>query len=176
MNSITIKTERLVLRPLSLADLETTHAYAGDVDNTQYMLNLPNAEKIYTEKFLRIADAEWKKEMQSRFEFAVTLGGEHIGAISLSLENGRTVGSIGWIINKCYQNNGYATEAAMALIKYVFKTLGVKKIISICDQRNKASERIMQKIGMMLEDDTGTRTYKSTGETAPEYKYSISKI
>ena len=39
-----IRTERLVLRPLGVKYLQTTHIYASDYENTKYMVNLPNAD------------------------------------------------------------------------------------------------------------------------------------
>lgn len=39
---IEITTQRLVLRPLGTEYLETVHAYASDIENTRYMMRLPN--------------------------------------------------------------------------------------------------------------------------------------
>lgn len=36
--SFVLKTERLVLRPLDIEDLDTVHEYASDVENTKYMI------------------------------------------------------------------------------------------------------------------------------------------
>ena len=47
-----IYTDRLMLRPFTLNDLESTHLYAGDIDNSKYMIYLPNETKEQTEKFL----------------------------------------------------------------------------------------------------------------------------
>ncbi len=48
-----IKTERLILRPLERNDLDTTHEYAGDVENTKYMIHLPNNTIKETEQFYK---------------------------------------------------------------------------------------------------------------------------
>lgn len=37
---IELRTPRLLLRPLSLQDIDTTHLYASSVENTKYMLFL----------------------------------------------------------------------------------------------------------------------------------------
>ena len=168
-----IKTERLVLRPLALSDLKTTHEYASDTETTKYMVYLPNRTLQETESFLRSAAEEWAKAIPQFCEFAITLGGTHIGAVSISLsENGQT-GELGWIINKKYQGNGYATEAAKAITKYAINTLQVKRIIAHCDYRNAASYRVMQKLGMRLESDTGTRRNKGADEDVQDLKYSM---
>ena len=55
---------------------------------------------------------------------------------------------IGWRIRREFWNQGYATEGAMACLKYGFEEQKFDKILSFCPKVNKASERIMQKIGM----------------------------
>lgn len=49
-----IKTDRLVLRPLSTNDLYTTHKYSSDVENTRYMINLPNKNKASEKLMVKI--------------------------------------------------------------------------------------------------------------------------
>lgn len=53
-----IKTDRLLLRPLSTDDLESVHLYASDPDNTRLMLRLPNDTKQETARFLSDVAAE----------------------------------------------------------------------------------------------------------------------
>lgn len=47
-----LKTERLLLRPMRLTDLEDVHEYASDKDNARYMFFLPNDTVTDTEAFL----------------------------------------------------------------------------------------------------------------------------
>ena len=71
---VELKTQRLLLRPLELADLEAVHAYASDRENTRFMLFLPNDTLEETAAFLKDAEADWAGEMPQAFEFAVVLG------------------------------------------------------------------------------------------------------
>ena len=94
----------------------------------------------------------------------------------IDLENcGDGTFEIGWIVNKKYRGLGIASEAASALVDYGFKELGAKKIIAHCDSKNKASEKVMVKIGMKLKDDKGTRIYPKTGVVSGEYLYELEK-
>ena len=81
-----LRTERLVLRPLCAQDLETCDQYALDADNCRYMLFLPNQTSEETLAFLKSCEAEWDREVMEAFEFAITLEGRHIGAVSLFRE------------------------------------------------------------------------------------------
>lgn len=97
-----IKTSRLLLRPLSINDLDSVHIYASDNDNTKFMFWLPNDTKEETAQFLLKVTDEWRKESPSFYEFAITLNNEQIGAISITLNEEKNVGEFGWIINKQY--------------------------------------------------------------------------
>lgn len=170
---ITIKTDRLLLRPLCLNDLKTVHEYASDFENTRYMLFLPNGTIQETENFLFSVEQEWKQEYPSFFEFAIELNNIQIGAISISLDKIKGQGEIGWILNKKYWNHGYVTEAATAILYFAKNQLRLKKVIAQCDWRNIASSKVMEKIGMKLIDDTGIRLYIKREETARELTYMI---
>ncbi len=168
-----IKTDRLVLRPLDISDLETVHTYASDEENTTYMFRLPNYTIEETAQFLTDTTKEWKKDNPDFYEFAIVLNGLQIGAISIYLDDTRKVGELGWIINKKYWKKGIATEAAFAIKDFAINTLKVTKIIANCDYRNVGSYSLMKKIGLKLENDNGVRTYTKNNETAKELTYSL---
>jgi RimJ/RimL family protein N-acetyltransferase len=54
---------------------------------------------------------------------------------------------IGWRIRKKFWNQGYSTEGASKCLEYA-KKLGINEVLSLASSANKASIRIMQKIGM----------------------------
>ena len=168
-----IKTNRLLLRPLSLNDLESVHVYASDKENTMFMYWLPNDTKEETSQFLSKVTDEWKKESPNFYEFAIVINGEQIGAVSVTLNEQKDVGELGWIINKQYWKNGYAAEAAFAIKEFAIKELKVLKLTANCDYRNRDSYKLMEKIGLTLENDSETRTYPKSGETVKELTYSL---
>ena len=55
-----------------------------------------------------------------------------------------------WAIDPLHQGQGYATEAARALIDHAFQTLRLKRILATTDYSNVASQRVMQKLGMKI--------------------------
>lgn len=168
-----LQTGRLTLRPLTLSDLDTVHVYASDPELTRYMIYLPNETREETRAFLTQVSEEWQKENPSFFEFAIVLDGTQIGAVSIYLNEDRTEGELGWILIRDYHKKGYATEAALAVKEFVVHRLQVKKLIAHCDCKNRPSCRLMEKLGLTLEDDTGTRIYPKTGQTARELMYSL---
>lgn len=139
--NIILKTKRLVLKPLNTNYLESTHAYASDIETTKFMLNLPNDTIEETESFSLEVENEWLKDKPTYYEFAILLNNIHIGAISIHLNANYTVGELGWILNKNYHKNGYALEAALCIKEYAKSNLKLKSICAHCDYKNKNSAK-----------------------------------
>lgn len=171
---IEIKTDRLVLRPLSTNDLHTTHEYAGDIENTKYALMLPNKSLAETAHYLSWAASEWEKAPQTAFEFAITLEGHHIGAVSVRLDRQTRTAVLGWILHKAHWHRGYATEAALAVKQFAIHTLGAKTLMAHCDHKNIDSIRLMKQIGLQLDPTKeGTRQYPDSRGVSGESIYTM---
>lgn len=169
----TIVTERLVIKPVAVSDTEEIHKYAGDKE-IDMMLFLPNDNIEQTIEFTKNAVREWAKENPSVREFVMLYNGKIIGGIDLETVD-ESAYEIGWVISKDHRNNGFVTEAGKALVGYAFEVLLAKRVIAHCDVRNKASEKVMQKLGRTLADNSGTRFYEKTGVTAGELMYCIDR-
>ncbi len=170
-NGIEIKTKRLQLKPLGLCYLNTVNAYAMDTENTRYMCYLPNKTVEETMEFLKNVENEWQKEEQKSFEFAILYEGQHVGAVSLYVENG--VGELGWIVNKAYWRNGFASEAAEAVINYFVENRNVKHFMAHCDTENTASYKVMEKLGMVRTGEWGGRRNRFAVQESREYRYEL---
>lgn len=171
MDYFEIKTERLVLKPLGMKYLNSTSTYAMDYENTKLMCNLPDETIDEVEEFLTNAENEWKKEKPQFLEFAIIYNGEHIGAVSVYFEN--DTGELGWIINKNYWRNGFAYEAAKALVDYTKTEMNVIHFLAHCDTENIASYRVMEKLGMNRTGEWGGRRNKSALKDSAEYQYEL---
>jgi len=55
-----------------------------------------------------------------------------------------------WVIDPHHQRQGYATEAAQAMIEHAFKQLQLKRLIATTEYSNVASQGVMQKLGMKI--------------------------
>lgn len=55
-----------------------------------------------------------------------------------------------------YQNQGYMTEAARALIAWALRQDGVSTLIAETDKPNKASQRVLEKLGARIYQETET--------------------
>ena len=83
--------------------------------------------------------------------------GEPIGQITIQPNEeypyNPEIRDIGWFINPKYQGQGYATEAAIEVLKFMFYEIKIEKIITTVVINNTASWHILEKLG-----------FKRTGE------------
>ncbi len=165
--------EKITLEPLGLKHLETVHEYASDIENARYMVHLPNETIDETRAFLERVSYEWTKEEPSGYEFAVLLGGVHIGAVCAYLNEERTEAEIGWIINKKYWRKGYAFEAAKLLVDLCKKELNIHKFTAVCDTENVVSYRVMEKLGMKRVCVRDGRKNRASEKLSKEYQYEM---
>ncbi|MBC8065326.1 MAG: GNAT family N-acetyltransferase, partial [Chlorobia bacterium] len=70
---------------------------------------------------------------------------------------------IGWHLARDSWGQGFGTECGLGVMKYGFERLGVDQLHAIAYPENKASLRIMQKIGMEYRGSTD-RYYGVTAE------------
>ena len=168
-----IRTPRLVLKPMSMACLASTHAYASDLENTKYMMWLPNDTLEETAQFIRDAEAEWQKAAPAYWELAIFLGDAHIGAVSLYRQDAPDTAELGWILHRAHWGQGYAAEAARGLIDYAAKHWGIRRFIAHCDGENTGSRRVMEKLGMRFAGSAGGRKNRASDEERTELTYAL---
>lgn len=89
--------------------------------------------------------------------------GDVIGNCGLETDEieGQTVVGIGFDFKRAYWRNGYATEAALAILRYGFTQLDFDAISGWIDPENVPSQRVAEKIGMAMERYVmrGTKKY-----------------
>ncbi len=79
----------------------------------------------------------------------------------------------GYALNRRFWGQGYMTEAARAIFAYEFTVLGTRRIFAECETPNTASERVMQKSGMIYEGTFYNADFE--GNWAMRHRYAISK-
>jgi len=143
-------TKHLRLREFTLADLNTTHGYAGDLECVEFMLWGPNTQEE-TMRFLLDVIENQKVIPRRKYDFAlIDEQGRHIGGCGIYLDETFKKAEVGWILRKEEWGKGYGSEAARELIKFGFEVLGLDEITATCDARNRGSAKVMEKCGMML--------------------------
>lgn len=173
---IILETKRLLLRDYKVEDWERVHIYGSDPDFSKYEFWGPNTLED-TKYFIADMVRQSHSDPRFKFDFAVCLrdSGLLIGGCGLRRETELSqVANLGWAINPEFQNKGYATEAAKALIDMGFQKLNLAVIYATCDTRNAASYRVMEKLGMKrVGFIKGTKEMK--GHIRDSFRYEICK-
>jgi RimJ/RimL family protein N-acetyltransferase len=81
-------------------------------------------------------------------------------------------GMIGWTLGKAYEGNGYGTEAASALLDYLFLTVGFHRAYALTSPKNRKSRRLMERLGMRREAHFRKNCFVD-GTWGDEYVYAI---
>lgn len=148
----TLQTERLILRPFVADDAAAVTALVSPREIALNTLSIPHPyDRSMAEAWLGTLDGAF--ERGESLTLAVTLreGATLIGCIGLSLNRMHHRAELGYWTGMDYWRQGYCTEAAAAVVRHAFETLGLHRVFAHHMSRNPASGRVMQKIGMRHE-------------------------
>jgi RimJ/RimL family protein N-acetyltransferase len=171
----TIETERLILRPIEAGDWRAIHRYASRPEVVRYLPHEPFTEEDASAFALRWSEqARLQGDDWPEMLVAVRKAdGRLIGHLPFEVFNAKyRTREIGWVFDPEVHGQGYATEAARAVLRLAFGELGLHRVIATCDPRNEASYRVMEKLGMRREAHF-VRDVQIRGEWADEYFYAI---
>ena len=161
MTQPTLETPRLQLRPFRESDIPEIVRLLQDRDIQRTTLNIPYP---YTEKDARdwLAFQREERAKGTGYTFAIVRkeDGQLVGAIDIRPNKRHRKAEIGYWIGKPYWGQGYATEAARAIVDFGFQTLGLNRIYATHFAENPASGRVMQKVGMTYEGLMRQATFK----------------
>jgi ribosomal-protein-alanine N-acetyltransferase len=150
-----------MLRPYEEADLPSLVRLAGAREVAATTLRIPHP---YTEQnareYLAICNAESAAGPVTRFAITLRNSGEFCGGIGLRLDDTHQRAELGYWLGVPYWGQGYATEAARAMLDYGFNTLGLYRIYASHFAGNTASGRVLLKIGMKYEGSLRGHIYK----------------
>ena len=152
--SAPIETERLVLRPFVMDDLDAVLPMQSDESVTRYLYWGPRTEEEARAALGLNASRTTLREDGDVLSLAVVLreGGELVGDVVLFLRSvEHRQGEIGFIFDPRHHGNGYATEASRVLLRIGFEDLGLHRISGRLDARNAASARVLERLGMRRE-------------------------
>ncbi|SMC29822.1 Protein N-acetyltransferase, RimJ/RimL family [Andreprevotia lacus DSM 23236] len=147
-----LATPRLTLNAFTPADGPRVEHLAGAFEIADTTLSIPHPYPAgaAVEWIAGHADA-WAGQRQLCLAIRLRDSGELIGACGYpQLQMGHQA-EIGFWIGAPYWGQGYATEAAQALVDHAFATLDLRRVHAWHLARNPASGRVQQKIGLQPE-------------------------
>ena len=141
-----IETERLILRPLTVADAGDVFEWVGDPVVNRYMPYPVYTSLEPVRKWIESIDVD---HLEFGFELRDT--GKVIGAGSVGWNPEADAFELGYNLNRAYWNQGYATEASRAMIDWARRTYGARDFCASHATANAASGKVILKCGFQFE-------------------------
>jgi RimJ/RimL family protein N-acetyltransferase len=147
-----LSTERLRLRPFVPADAADVRRLAGAREIAETTRSIPHPyEEGMAEAWIATHASQHEEDRALTLAIERRGGGGLIGAAGLRLEREDRGAELGYWVAVGEWGRGYGTEAARAVVDFGFESLGLHRIWASHFERNPASGRIMEKLGMTPE-------------------------
>lgn len=176
MNPLYIKSSRLIVRHLTLTDLEDFVVYRSNPEVTKYqgfdVMDIEQAKDFITENALKSFDkaGEW---VQYAIENKET--GKLIGDCAIKLDQYDTrIAEIGITISHLEQRKGFAKETMLGILSFLFDEIKIHRVVEIVDAENTASIYLLKSIGFKQEGHFIENIFFK-GKWGSEYQYAMLK-
>ena len=149
-----IRTERLLLRPLTIADGSRILAYRSRPDVYRYLPGEPLTLEGVADRLAGVWSATALTDEDEALGLGVELAetGDLVGDVVLFWRSREHLGGeIGWVFDPEFGGRGYATEAAREMLRLGFAELGLHRIVARVDERNTPSANVARRLGMRQE-------------------------
>ncbi len=169
-----VQTPRLSIRPAVAADAAAMYAYRGQQDVAHWLTTWPRDA------------SQWERHLATRLgsQLVVERDGVLIGDLQLDIldpwsqhevrdEAAGTLAEIGYVFDPAYAGQGLATEAGQALLRIAFDGVGVRRVIAQCFAVNEPSWRLMERLGMRLEQRSAKAELHRSGEWLDAMTYAL---
>jgi len=167
-----LETERLTLREMRQSDYS---ALCKILQNEEVMVAYEGA--FTDEEVQQWLDRQLKRYQEDGFGlWAVILKetNEMIGQCGLTMQDceEKQILEIGYLLQKAYWHQGYASEAAIACKEYAFEKLNAEEVFSMIRDTNIASQNVAIRNGMTVVDQF-MKHYR--GVDMPHLLYSVKR-
>lgn len=147
-----IETAQLLLRPLSPGDAADVQRLAGDPAVAATTRNIPHPYPDgAAEAFIAHTREQAERGLAYTFAMVERASAQLVGCVGLRLEPPDRRAELGYWVGVPHWGRGFATEGAVAALRFAFGPLGLNRVFATALTRNPASARVMQKAGLRYE-------------------------
>ncbi len=149
---IELTTERLKLRKPKSDDEESLFDIYSDKEVMRYWSSLPFATLSQASDMISNAKKWWETGDSICFAIKESSSNLIIGTVSLfNFHEESKRAEVGYILGRSHWGYGFMTEALTKIIDYSFFDLGLNRLEADIDPDNKASAKLLKKLGFSLE-------------------------
>mgnify|MGYP000931459739 CR=1 FL=1 len=155
-----IRTERLLLRKLTMRDAADIYAYSCDPEVARHVLWDAHASLAESKGYLRYMLRKYRLGEPSSWGIEHLESGRIIGTIGyMWYQRENSAVEVGYSLSRRYWNQGLMTEALAAVLDHSFHTLRLHRVEAQHETANPASGAVMIKSGMTKEGVLRGRLY-----------------
>ena len=148
-----LATDRLHIRLMTVDDAPRVAAYRNDPDVAHYQdWPLPYTVEMFLERFAARGEVSIAQHLTLGTNLVIEVGGRPVGDVYIRVDDG--LAEVGWTLVPDARGQGYATEAAAAMMQLLFSELGAHRVEASLHPDNVASARVCEAIGMTFELNT----------------------
>ena len=152
LSTPTLHTSRLLLRPFTEADTDAIFALHSDATIMRYWDAPPYTDYEQAKRFIAACSRMEQEGKGVRLAIERSDDSTFIGWSGFfNWDPEYRSAGIGYCLNDTAWGQGYATEAANAVLEWAFDTLDLNRVQSEADTRNRASARVLEKLGFVHE-------------------------
>jgi ribosomal-protein-alanine N-acetyltransferase len=147
-----LETPRLRMRPYRPDDFENFYLLGSDPDVMRYISNgVPRTREEAAGVFPKLVD-HWNEHGFGVWVLEDRATGQYLGRCGLRfLPEGTGEIELLYTLMRHAWGRGIGTEAARESLRFAFDVLKLRRVIAIAEPANRASWRIMEKLGMKRE-------------------------
>jgi ribosomal-protein-alanine N-acetyltransferase len=146
----TLRTPRLVLRPIALEDAQPIFdGYARDREVTRYLTWRPHRSRAETEAYIAQCLATPPQVVRT-YVLVDHQNRQVFGAFDLRRPNAHRV-AFGYVLARVAWGQGLMTEVLTEAVRWALTQPSIFRIGAVCDAENLASARVMEKAGLIRE-------------------------
>jgi len=165
-------TARLVLRPFAVDDAVRVATLSRSRRVAHYLVHPPPSPAVEARHWIGGHAARWADGRSVTLAVTARRGGAVMGAVNLLINQRHGHAELGYWLGPTYWGRGFATEAAAALVAWAFPALRLERVYAQYLDDNRASGRVLEKIGMLRE---GVRRHhvKKDGRYLDAHQYGL---
>lgn len=168
-NTPLLQTPRLSLRPFKEGDAPAIYRWCSSEKVTKYLFWLPHRDPGVSERLLKV----WLRKRRN-YSWGLEENGDLFGEIEVIKDLPSGGFEIGYISREDKWNQGYMSEALIAVLAFLFGKGGYSYCYAETDKGNLASRALLEKRGFQVQKEEG-RFIGKTGKNIIVIEYLLKK-
>jgi [ribosomal protein S5]-alanine N-acetyltransferase len=147
-----LSTERMVLREITEDDVEAVYQIRSDYEVTKYNTGHPLTSYLEAKVLINNIASDYEQQASIRWGLALKVSDALVGMCGFNYwDRINKRASVGYDLARTYWGRGLMPEALHRILQFGFEEMELNRIEADCTSLNKASERVLEKVGFKHE-------------------------